>query len=118
MEAAIAALLTQRSVDDAARAVGIYGRTMLRWMKDPVFQTEYRAARRQVYFQSVARLQQGTSLAAATLLKVMLDPNSPASVRVRAAECVMDQSSKGMEIEDVEARVAALEAATGGPDEQ
>ena len=39
----------------------------------------------------------------------MIDPNTPASVRVRAAECVMNHATKGIEIEDIEARVAALE---------
>jgi len=39
----------------------------------------------------------------------MIDPATPASVRVRAAECVMNQATKGIEIEDIEARVSALE---------
>jgi hypothetical protein len=41
----------------------------------------------------------------------MIDPATPASVRVRAAECVMNQAIKAIEIEDIEARVAALERA-------
>ena len=51
----------------------------------------------------------GASAAATTLLKTMIDPNTPASVRVRAAECVMNHATKAIEIEDIEARVAALE---------
>jgi len=39
----------------------------------------------------------------------MIDPNTPASVRVRAAECVMNHATKATDIEDIEARVAALE---------
>jgi hypothetical protein len=35
----------------------------------------------------------------------------PAAVRFRAAECVFDRAIKGIEIEDIEARVAALEVA-------
>ena len=34
-----------------------------------------------------------------------------ASTRVRAAECVMNQATKAIEIEDIEARVAELERA-------
>jgi hypothetical protein len=41
----------------------------------------------------------------------MLDQTTPASVRVRAAECVMNHSPKAIEIEDVEFRVAELERA-------
>ena len=49
--------------------------------------------------------------AATTLLKTMIDPNTPASVRVRAAECVMNQATKAIEIEDIEVRVTQLEQA-------
>src|SRR5664279_2570632 len=87
-EEAIAALLTQRNIDEAAKAVGIAANTMLSWMKIHEFQKAYREARRAAFSQSIARLQQGTSAAATTLLKVMLDQNSPASSRVRAAEAI------------------------------
>ena len=97
---------------ESAKAVGISTRTLLRWMKEPEFQTAYGEARRTAYSQAVARLQQGATAAATTLLKVMLDQNTPASVRVRAAECVMNHSSKATEVEDVEARVTELERAT------
>jgi hypothetical protein len=109
MEEAIAALLTQRNVEEAAKAIGVATKTLLRWMKEPQFQTAYREARRVAYSQAVAKLQQGATAAATTLLKVMLDQSTPASVRVRAAECIMNHSSKAIEIEDVEARVAELE---------
>jgi len=112
MEEAIAALLTQRNIEEAAKAAGISTRTLLRWMKGPEFQKAYREARRNAYSQAVAKLQQGSNAAATTLLKIMLDPNMPASVRVRAAEAVMSHSSKAIEIEDVEARVTELERAT------
>jgi hypothetical protein len=74
-------------------------------------------ARRTAYSQAVAKLQQGATAAATTLLKVMLDQTTPDSVKVRAAECVMNHSSKAIEIEDVEFRVAELEGA-GGSEEQ
>ena len=110
-EDAIAALLTQRNVDEAARAAGIGTRTLLRWLQLPEFQKAYRDARRAAFSQSIARLQQGASAAATTLLKTMIDPDTPASVRIRAAECIMNHATKAIEIEDIEARVAALEAA-------
>ena len=111
MEAAIAALLTQRNIDEAAKAAGISPNTLLNWMKVPEFQAAYREARRAAYSQAVAKLQQGTSAAATTLLKVMLDQSTPASVKVRAAECVMTHSAKAIEIEDIEARLSELERA-------
>jgi transposase-like protein len=110
-EEAIAALLSQRNVDEAARAVDISPTTLLRWMKEPEFDAAYRKARRSAFGQSVARLQQGTSAAATTLLKMMIDPNTPPSVRVRAAEAIFNHAAKAIEIEDIEVRVAELERA-------
>ena len=54
-----------------------------------------------------------STAAATTMLKMMIDPSTPASVRVRAAECVLNHAAKAIEIEDIEARVAELERAAG-----
>src|SRR5208283_1051600 len=111
-EAAIAALLTQRNVEDAARSVGIGTQTLLRWLKIPEFVKEYRKARWEVVQQAVARMQQATGAAGTVILKLMTDPNVPAAVKLRAAECVFDRAIKGIELEDIEARVSELERAT------
>jgi hypothetical protein len=110
-EEAIAALLTQRNIDEAAKSVGIAPNTLLKWMKLPEFETAYRQARLHTYRQSIARLQQGTSAAATTLLKTMIDANTPASVKVRAAEAIFNHAAKAIEIEDIDARLSELERA-------
>jgi hypothetical protein len=79
--------------------------TLLRWMKEPEFTRAYREARRQAVGQSIARLQQATSAAAATLMKIMVDQNVSASTRVRAADSIFNHAAKAIEIEDIEARV-------------
>ena len=84
-EAAILALLSSKNVEEAARAAGVTSRTLYRWMSEADFGAAYRAARRQAYGQSISRLQQGSTAAATTLLKVMVDPTTPPSTRVRAA---------------------------------
>jgi hypothetical protein len=111
-EDAIAALLSQRNIDDAARACGVGARTLIRWLKLPEFVKEYRSARREAVQQAVARMQQATGAAGTVVLKLMTDPNVPAAVKLRAAECVFDRAMKGIEIEDIEARVAELERVT------
>jgi len=40
-EEAIAALLTQRNIEEAAKAAGIAANTLLNWMKVPEFQKSY-----------------------------------------------------------------------------
>ena len=110
-EQAIAALLTQRNVEEAARSVDIGVSTLLRWLKEPAFREAYREARRAAFGQAIARLQQASGAAVSTLLKIMVDANAPHSTRVRAADSVLDHSAKAIEIEDIEARVAELERA-------
>jgi len=56
-------------------------------------------------------LQQASGAAVSTLLKVMLDANTPASTKVRAADCILDHATARIELEDIEARVAELERA-------
>jgi len=110
-EDAIVALLTTRTVEEAARAVGVSTKTLLRWMKELEFDTAYRAAKRAAFGQSIARLHQLTSAAVTTLGKVMLEPGTPPATRVRAADSILNHTTKAIEIEEIEARVAALEVA-------
>ena len=110
-EAAILALLTARSVEEAARTTQIPTRTLYRWLQEPAVDAAYRKARRTAFAQATARLQQATGAAVSTLLKIMVDTNAPPSTRIRAADSVLDHATKAIEIEDVEVRVAALEQA-------
>ena len=108
-EEAIAALLTQRNIEEAARVAGIGVQTLYRWLKLPEFQAEYREARRTAVAQAHARLQQVSGSAVMTLVKVMADPNTPPATRVRAADCILDHVQGSIESEDTELRLAALE---------
>jgi len=110
-EEAIAALLTQRNVEEAARVAEVGTQTLYRWMKDPEFDAAYREGRRAAVSQTYARLQQASSAAASTLFKLMVDASAPASTRVRAANSILDHSRHAIEIDDIEVRVAALEQA-------
>ena len=117
-EAAILALLTSSSVENAARTAGVAPRTLYRWLKEPAFDAAYRKAKRSVFGQALARLQQGSSAAASTMLKIMVDSAVPASTRLRAADSVFSHSKNAIEMEEIEARVAALEAATEKGDQR
>ena len=110
-EDAIAAILTHRNIEEAATAVGISAKTLLRWTREPEFDAAYREARRTAFSQSIARLQQMSSAAVTTLGKVMVDPNTPPATKVRAADSVLNHTAKAIEIEDIEARVSELERA-------
>ena len=112
-EEAIAALLTLRNTDEAARAIGIDPSTLLRWMKLPEFDAAFREAKRAAFSQAIARLHQMSSAAVTTLGKVMVDPSTPPATKVRAADSILGHTAKAIEIEDIETRVTALEQAAG-----
>jgi len=102
-------------VEDAAHAVSLNPNILLRWLQMPEFRREYLKARREAVHQSVARMQQATGTSV-TILKLMMDVNVPAAVRLRAAESVFVRAFKGIESEDIEERLAALEEAAQKPD--
>ena len=110
-EEAIAALLSERTIEEAARAIGMSAKTLLRWMKLPEFRSAYLEARGQALGQCNARLQQATGAAVTTLLKLMVSPDAPAATRVRAAQCVVELAQKGFELDNLELRLARLEEA-------
>jgi hypothetical protein len=62
-EDAIVALLTHRTIEEAAHAVHVSTKTLLRWMKDPAFDTAYRVAKRAAVAQAIARLHHLSSAA-------------------------------------------------------
>jgi hypothetical protein len=111
-EEAIAALLTHRTVEEAAKSLDIATKTLLRWMKEPDFDCAYRGAKRAAFAQSIARLHYLSSAAVSTLGKIMLDSITPPSTRVRAADSILDHTIKAIELEDIDARLRDLEAAT------
>ena len=110
----IVALLEQPTLQKAAAAVGVSDVTLWRCLKQPEFADAFRKARRDAFSQSVARLQHASSAAVGTLLRVMTDKEAPASSRVRAAEVVLSTAFKGIELDDIEVRVAELEQAAQG----
>jgi hypothetical protein len=109
-EAAIAALLTQKNHEEAAHAAGIDLKTLKRWMRLPEFIKEYRGARWEVVEHAYARAQQNTRAAISVLLKLMVDPATPASSRARAALGIFDIARQALDL-DIETRVSELERA-------
>jgi hypothetical protein len=110
MEEAIIALLTQPTIPEAAKAAGVSDTTLWRWLQDPEFQAAYREARQQAVGQAIAQLQQLGSAAVRALKSVIEDEKAPHSARVAAARAAFELAYRGVEVEDLAERVAAIEA--------
>jgi hypothetical protein len=113
MEQAVAALLTARNHEEAAKSIGISAKTLQRWQKLPEFEQAFREARMAAFRQSMAKLQQASVPAVTTLLKILVDPAAPLAVKARCANYILDQTRKGVETEDIEARLAVVEQTAG-----
>jgi len=106
----ITALVTCASIPEAAAQCGLADVTLRRWLKQEPFQAAYREARQAVVQHAITQVQRATGEAVETLRSVMQDAEAPASARVSAAKAILETSVKGIEIEDLAARIAALEA--------
>jgi hypothetical protein len=106
---AIAALLVHVSMSEAADAAGIGDVTLWRWMQLPDFKEQYRLARREAVSQAVGHLQGACSVAVVALKDIAQDVTCPARARVSAARKVLELAIKGVELEDLAARVEELE---------
>lgn len=108
-EQAIAALLSEPTLKDAADKIDIGETTLWRWLQMDEFDRRYKEARRQVVIQAIAQLQQATGEAVEALREVMNDIESPASTRVSAARTILDIALKAVEVEDLAARIEEIE---------
>ena len=112
-ELAISVLLTCPTLLAAAQQCGVAEVTLHRWLKEAGFQAAYREARRTVVQFAIVQVQRATAEAVETLRAVMHDSESPASARVSAAKTILDTAIKAIELEDLEARIVALETEKG-----
>jgi len=108
-EQAIIALISHRTIEEAARASGIGKTTIFRWLQDDVFQTAYREARGRVIRQAISQAQSACSEAIEVLREIMNSSESPASTRVSAAKAILETSMRAIETEDLIERVNRLE---------
>ncbi len=110
---AVLALLAYPTIEEAARAIGISRSTLWRWSQDSAFQSAVSSARRETFAAALNRLAVATGDAAATLHTVCTDTAVPPATRVSAANSILDQVRRGIEIDDVASRMDCLEARLG-----
>ena len=113
---AIVALLSEPSIEAAAKTADVSDVSIWRWMKQPEFRAKLRDARRAVVEGAIGRLQAAATEAVDTLRR-NLTCGTP-SVEVKAAATILDQAVRCVELFDLAERVEHLEARLGdGPQE-
>jgi hypothetical protein len=104
---AIAALVRGLSTSGAAAEVGVSAMTVVRWRRDPDFQAAYNDAIRRVFGDGLDRLQTAARRAVRTLQEGLKAPK--AGDRIKAADRLLAHGLKAAELQDLAARVEALE---------
>lgn len=107
----IAALLTHRTIEEAAKAAGVTPRTITRWLENRNFCFHLAGAEANVIDQATRQLIALQGDAIQTMAGIMDDGKVSPAVRLRAAQAILDTVIRLRELRNVEARLLALEAA-------
>jgi transposase len=105
---AIAALLAHRTIEEAAKGIGISSRTIYRWLESNGFRQALLQAEGRVVDEAARRLIGGKDVALDTLAELMESAESE-SVRRQAASNWLEQLIRIRELRNIEKRLSALE---------
>ena len=109
-ERAIVALLSEKTVADAAVKAGVNEKTLRRWLSDDeAFQAEYAAARDAAYQAGIHRAQALTGRAMDTLEQLLDDEKHP-NVRLVAARTVAEIGIHQHDSETIMRKLGEIEA--------
>jgi hypothetical protein len=110
--ALLAAILTGKSTEAAAKSVLISPRTAYRWVKLPAFKVALAQGQQALFEENLGTLKQGVR-GALTALARNMGENKPAGVQVRSAQIWLEQAIAIYKMNDLEARLEELEEQLG-----
>ncbi len=110
-EVVIAALLAGDTYAAAAKKAGLGRRTVDVWMKSEWFAAQYQAARALLISKTIDMLSTAAVDAVRVLHGVANDRMAPHSARVQASAKAIDAMFQGIEMRNLETRLAELEKA-------
>jgi hypothetical protein len=114
--ALVLALARGDSQRDAARSTGVGLRTITRRMRDTGFVAAVQVERARLVQRAIGRLADSAAGFADVLRDVACDPAAPAHARVSAARAGLELGARLRETEELEQRLARLEALLSQPD--
>lgn len=117
-EKILAALVAAGSVRRAAAVAGVSESTIRNRLKDADFRAAYDAIRGELLQDATASMLSRLENATETLSDVMTDAESPANVRISAADSLLRHCLRYLATSDIERRIAALEASQAALEEK
>ncbi len=107
---AIGPLMSERTLSAAAAKVGVTSRTLGDWVKQPAFSAALATAEGELIGHTVRRLTSTTGEAVTVMTAIMSDADTPAAIRLRAADAIIGRVITLRELWQLEIRIMALEA--------
>jgi transposase-like protein len=105
----ITAMLSGKSIVDAAKEAGIAAKTAHQWLKLAQVQAAYRDAQHALFDDAIRLFMTDMNDARITLRTLMKDIETPAATRVRAAQLIIEQSINLNKMSELEQKLAELE---------
>lgn len=106
---ALAALLTYKTQEEAAKAAGISVRTIITYLNDPEFRREYEKAAGKLVEKATREIQTGMSDAIFVLRSILESMTATDGSKISAARAVLEFGLRMTETVDLLKRVEALE---------
>lgn len=103
------AILTETTMQKACEKVGVSAQTAYRWLKDEDFKREFQFLKRDYMKTVTTTIQKNTQIAVSTIVDIMKDEKLPPTVRLQGARTILEYGYKGLEIEDILARLDKIE---------
>jgi len=109
-ERAISLLLSEKTVEAAARKLGVSKRTVYRWLQDESFRAEYQEAKKNLLRAATARLTGSMGKATEVLNQIATRKGKPyQGPKVSAAIAIVRLALEADVIDDLETRIRKLE---------
>jgi len=101
-------LASGHTVVATAKATKVGERTIFRWLQEPSFKAQIDELRAQAWERAAAFLGTASTSAAATLVKLLDDPN--VWIRLSSARAILEMGARLHESTEVEQRFAEVES--------
>jgi len=106
----VAALMTARTIEDAATIAGVTKRTGMRYLADPNVRAAVNEAQAQALAQVTRQAVQAMTEALDVLRGIASDEDAPSGSRVSAARAILENGLRYNEAVTLAERVSELEA--------
>ncbi len=107
---ALACLLAEPTIQEAAKAAGVSRQKLYDWLKQPDFKAALDEAKQLLFNDGLSTLKASMTDGIATLRSSLTDPDATVANRITAATKLIELALRCHEALEVETRLAALES--------